>query len=111
MAILSMRLSNLPGNEQREIWGSQSAFVKGSYNMLGIQNKVVDSLIDGLIKAKEQSEFEAYAKALDATIMNEHYFIPQWYSPFDRIAYANKLARPKTDIKTGADIHTWWLKE
>ena len=111
MAILSMRLSNLPGNEQREIWGSQSAFVKGSYNMLGIQNKVVDSLISGLIKAKEQLEFEAYAKALDATIMNEHYFIPQWYSPFDRIAYANKLARPKTDIKTGADIHTWWLKE
>lgn len=111
MAILSFRLSNLPGNEQREMWGSSSANILGSFNILGIANPVVDKLISGLINASEESEYKAYVKALDRVMMQEHYFIPQWYSPADRIAYKNKLKRPITPIKTGADIYTWWLEE
>ncbi len=111
MAILSFRLSSLPGNEQREIWGSDSADSLGSYNVLGIKNNAVDSIISGLISAQKNDVYEAHAKALDRVIMNEHYFIPQWYSPFDRIAYHKKLKHPKTDIKVGADIHTWWIEE
>ena len=111
MAILSFRLSNLPGNEQKELWGSQSADVIGSYNVMGIKNKVVDSLISGLISSQDNNRYRAYISALDRVIMNEHYFIPQWYSPFDRIAYNKRLKHPKTDIKTGADIHLWWIEE
>lgn len=111
MAILSFRLSNLPGNEQREMWGSQSAGIRGSFNILGIKNPVVDALISGLINAREEEEYKAYVRALDRVIMHEHYFIPQWYSPFDRIAYKKRLKRPRTKIKTGADIYTWWLEE
>lgn len=108
MAILSYRLGNLPGNEQREIWGSQSAGIKGSYNVLGITNPVVDELISGLINSRKEDDYKAYVRALDRVIMNEYYFIPQWYSPADRIAYRSGLKRPQTDIKTGADIYTWW---
>lgn len=111
MAILSFRLSSLPGNEQKEIWGSQSADVSGSYNILGVKNKAVDSIISGMIRAQENDVYEAYVKALDRVIMSEHYFIPQWYSPFDRIAYNKKLKHLKTNIKTGADIYTWWIEE
>ncbi|MBE6467269.1 MAG: ABC transporter substrate-binding protein [Alphaproteobacteria bacterium] len=111
MAILSFRLSNLPGNEQRELWGSQSADMVGSYNVMGIKNKIVDSLITNLIEAQDNNNYKAYVSALDRVMMNEHYFIPQWYSPFDRIAYHKRLQHPKTNIKTGADIHTWWIKE
>ena len=111
MAILSFRLSNLPGNEQRELWGTQSADVRGSYNVLGIKNKAVDSIISGLIEAQDNEIYKAHVSALDRVIMNEYYFIPQWYSPFDRIAYHQRLKRPKTNIKTGADIYTWWIEE
>lgn len=111
MAILSFRLSSLPGNEQKEIWGSQSADVSGSYNILGVKNKAVDSIISGMIRAQENDVYEAYVKALDRVIMSEHYFIPQWYSPFDRTAYNKKLKHLKTNIKTGADIYTWWIEE
>ena len=111
MAILSFRLSSLPGNEQKEIWGSQSADVAGSYNVLGVKNNAVDSIISEMIGAQENDVYEAHVKALDRVIMNEHYFIPQWYSPFDRIAYHKKLKHPKTEIKTGADIYTWWIEE
>ena len=111
MAILSFRLSNMPGNEQKEMWGSQSANIKGSYNILGIQNDVVDNLIDGIINAHNEKEYAAYVKAFDRVMMHEHYFIPQWYSPADRIAYTKSLKRPKTSIKTGANIYTWWLEK
>ncbi len=111
MAILSFRLSNLPGNEQRELWGAASADVKGSYNMLGIKDKAVDSIITGLINAKDETTYKSYVKALDRVIMANHYFIPQWYSPAERIAYKSGLKRPQTDVKTGADIYTWWQEE
>ncbi len=111
MAILSFRLSNLPGNEQKELWGSASADVKGSFNVLGIKNPAVDDIINQIIKARDQESYLAAVKALDRVIMKEYYFIPNWYSPHDRIAYNNKLAHPKTKTKTGADIHTWWVKE
>lgn len=111
MAILSYRLGNLPGNEQREIWGSQSANVRGSYNVLGITDPVVDELINGLINSRKEEDYKAYVKALDRVIINGHYFIPQWYSPSDRIAYRSGLKRPQTDIKTGADIYTWWRED
>ncbi len=111
MAILSFRLSNLPGNEQRELWGSASADIKGSYNMLGIKDKAVDSIITGLINSNDEATYKAYVKALDRIIMANHYFIPQWYSPAERIAYKSTLKRPQTDIKTGVDIYTWWQEE
>ena len=111
MAILSFRLSNNPGNEQTEMWGSQSANVRGSYNILGVQNEVIDSLINGMINAKTKDTYISYVKAFDRVMMHEHYFIPQWYSSADRIAYNRNLKRPQTNVKTGADIYTWWLEE
>ncbi len=111
MAILAYQLSNLPGNEQKEMWGSQSAGIKGSFNLLGIQNPVVDHLIDGLINATREEDYLAYVHALDRVIMREHYFIPQWFSPTQRIAYNKRLKHQKTTVKTGVDIHSWWLEE
>lgn len=111
MAILAYQLSNLPGNEQKEMWGSQSAGIKGSFNVLGIRNPVIDKLIDGLISTKDEKNYLAYVHALDRVIMHEHYFIPQWFSPVQRIAYNKRLKHKKTDIKTGVNIHSWWLEE
>lgn len=111
MAILSFGVSNMPGNEQKEMWGSQSANVKGSYNMLGVQNAVVDKLIGEVIRARHKNDYEAAVKALDRVLLNEYYMIPQWYSPYSRVAYRNKFGHPQTDIKTGFMPHSWWMKE
>lgn len=111
MAILGMGVSQMPGNEQREMWGSKAADVKGSYNLLGIKNPVIDKLIDGLIAARQKEDFAAHVKALDRVLLNGHYMIPQWYSPHRRIAYRNRFAHPKTKIKAGFDPFTWWVAE
>ena len=111
MAIISYPVSQLPGNEQREYWGSASAEMKGSNNVIGIQNKVVDELLRGLVSAQQKEEYVAYVKALDRVLLNENYMIMQWYSPYSRVAYWDKFGQPKTDLKVGFQPFTWWAKE
>lgn len=111
MAILSYRVSQMPGNEQRDYWGSESADIQGSNNVIGIKNPVVDALIKGIVSAQEKEDYVAYVKALDRVLLHEYYIIPQWYSPFSRVAYWDKFGQPQTDIKTGFQPFTWWIKE
>ena len=110
MIIASYSVSKTPGNEQREYWGSKNANAKGSYNKIGIQNEVVDDLISKLITAQNKEDYIAYVKALDRVLLNEDYMIFQWYSPSQKVAYWNKFDFKKSDIKTGYDINTWWMK-
>ncbi|MBQ9732438.1 MAG: ABC transporter substrate-binding protein [Alphaproteobacteria bacterium] len=106
VAILGVRMSNLPGNELREIWGSGSADIKGSYNLMGIKDKSVDKLIDKIIYAENRDEYFTAIHALDRVLMHGHYFIPQWYSPYNRIAYRKGLQYPQKYI--GFNPNTWW---
>lgn len=111
MAIISYGISQMPGNEQFEMWGSQSANVKGSMNMVGIANSVVDELIKGLVKAEKKDDYIANVKALDRVMLDEQYIIPQWYSPARRVAYWDKFEHPQTNLKVGFQPYTWWMKE
>lgn len=111
IAIIALGVSQMPGNEQKELWGSQSAMVNGSYNIIGIQNPVVDTLIEGLVKAQKKDDYKAYVSALDRVLLSESYMIPQWYAPADRVAYQNKFEHPKTNLKVGYQPFTWWMKE
>lgn len=111
MVIMSYRMSQMPGNELKEMFGSHAADIKGSYNMIGIKNPVVDELIDHIVKAKEKDEYIAYIKALDRVLLHEDYLIFQWYSPYNRVGYQNKFKIPETNLKTGFQPLTWWIKK
>lgn len=111
MAIISYPVSQLPGNEQREYWGSPAADMNGSNNVIGIKNAVVDELLTGLVSAQEKEDYVAYVKALDRVLLNENYMIFQWYSPYSRVAYRDKFGQPKTDLKIGFQPFIWWAKE
>jgi len=111
MAIVSYPVSSLPGNEQREYWGSESAAVKGSNNVIGIRNPVVDELIKGLIAAQKKEEYVAYVKALDRVLKSETYMIFQWYSPYDRVGYWDKFGIPENADNVGFQPYIWWSEE
>jgi microcin C transport system substrate-binding protein len=108
MAIMSYRISRMPGNELKEMFGSRAADVIGSYNIMGIQNPVVDALIEQVIAADERDEFETAVRALDRVLLSEHYLIFQWYAPYRRIAHRNKFKIPANKHKTGWQPMTWW---
>jgi len=111
MAIMSYRISAMPGSELREFYSSKTANTRGSYNIMGIENKVVDDLIEKIISAQDRSDYEAYVKALDRVLLNEYYLIFQWYSPFSRVGYQNKFEMPDSPQKVGFQPFTWWIKE
>lgn len=100
-----------PGSEQKDLWGSQSANVEGSNNIIGIRNPVVDELIQKLIETKDNELYTAYVKALDRVLLFNHYVIFNWYSDSDRIAYWDKFAYPETNEHLGVDVNTWWIKD
>ena len=108
MAILGFRMSNLPGNELKEMFGSQSADVHGTYNITGIRNSVIDDIIKRIISADNQEDYLASIRALDRVLLQEHYVIPQWYSPHNRVAYHKGLKHQIMDTPVGFDPFTWW---
>ncbi len=103
------RQSESPGNEQRFYWGSEAADRRGSRNLIGIKNPAVDKLIDRIIFAKSREELVAAARALDRVLLWNHYVIPQWYTPNERIAYWDRYASPA--ILPGRAVgflQVWW---
>ena len=109
MIVHSFAQSESPGNEQRDFWGSAAADTKGSRNTLGIKNPAIDKLVDKIIFAKDRDELVAVTRALDRVLLWNHYVIPQWHAPFDRIAYWKKYLRPNP----GPSLYTafpaiWW---
>lgn len=111
MAIVSFPMSQMPGNEQKEMWGSQSADIKGSLNLIGIKNPAADALLHEIVKAQDKESYIAALRALDRVLRHEYYMIPQWYSAHKRVAYRNRFVHPQTKEKSGFQPFTWWLND
>ncbi|HEX7776837.1 MAG TPA: extracellular solute-binding protein, partial [Parvibaculum sp.] len=98
-----------PGNEQREFWGCASAKTPGSRNVIGICDPVVEKLVDAVIFAKSRDELLAATHALDRVLLWRHYVVPQWNSPFERVAYWARLAHPvPTPAYSIGFPDIWW---
>ena len=99
-----------PGNEQRDYWGSEAAKRPGSRNILGIENPAIDKLIDRVIFAKSREELVAACRALDRVLLWNHYVVPMWHIPYQRIAYWNRFGKPDKlpDFSVGFPT-IWWF--
>lgn len=112
--VYTVRQSLRPGNEQRDYWSSEAADIPGSSNVAGIQNPVVDELIEMIIAAPDRETLVATTRALDRVLLWNHYVIPQWYLDATRVAYWNKFGRPEQlpQPTFGFDpVSTWWVDE
>ncbi|MGB1117247.1 MAG: ABC transporter substrate-binding protein, partial [Parvibaculales bacterium] len=92
--VASFGQSLSPGNEQRDYWSSRSAETPGGKNLIGIRDPAVDTLIEKLIFAGSRKELVAATRALDRVLSANHYVVPQWHAPHERLAYWRKLAHP-----------------
>jgi microcin C transport system substrate-binding protein len=100
-----------PGTEQFAYWHSSQADVEGAQNLGGVQNPVVDMLVERVANAKTLEELTPAARALDRVLLWNQYVIPHWYLGKWRILYWNKFGKPKIqpDYAVGV-IETWWMK-
>jgi microcin C transport system substrate-binding protein len=100
-----------PGNEQREYWGSQSANMAGSRNIIGIKNPAIDKLIERVIYTKDRDDLIAATRALDRVLLWNHYVVPQWNYPKVRTARWDRFGRPSELPKYGLSGFPalWWF--
>jgi microcin C transport system substrate-binding protein len=99
-----------PGNEQREFFGSEFADRKGGRNYGGIKNPAIDVIIEKIISAPNRASLITATRALDRVLMWNHYVVPMWFAPFDRVAYWKRVKHPEN--MPGFDLGypaIWWF--
>lgn len=102
--------SNSPGNEQREYWSSTAARTNDSQNYLGVQDPVVDALVDRVIAARSREDLLDATHALDRVLLWGWYVIPHWYFDKVRIAWWDRFGIPKVQPDTGPSPEYWWFE-
>ena len=101
--------SNTPGDSLRTFFASQAAAMRGSQNLAGISDPVIDALIDKIIAADSRASLTTSCRALDRVIRSGRYWVPHWYKPSHWLAYWDVFSRPATKpryARGAPDI--WW---
>ena len=109
MVVTSYPLSTSPGNELNNMFSMQSAEMKGSRNLPGIEDPVVDELIEKIINAEDRHELVIAAHALDRVMLHGEYLVPNWYINTHRVAYRDKFNIPDT-LPLYYEPISWLLK-
>jgi microcin C transport system substrate-binding protein len=109
LTIQRFSFSSTPGDSLRTYFSSQAAATKGSQNLAGIADPVVDALIERIIAADNRPALVAACKALDRVLRAGRYWVPHWYKGSHWIAYWDLFARPPIKPRYARGIpETWW---
>jgi len=114
LMVYSYAQSQSPGNELYSFWHSRTANQEGSRNLIGINDPVIDSLIDEVVFSPNRKKLVTAVRALDRVLLHGEYLIPNWYIKVHRIAYWDKFSLPtKLPLYFEAEpwaIAHWWKK-
>jgi microcin C transport system substrate-binding protein len=98
-----------PGDSLRNYFSSQAAAMKGSQNLAGISDPVIDALIEKIIAADSRTSLTTACKVLDRVIRTGRYWVPHWYNASHWLVYWDVFGRPATKPRYARGIpETWW---
>jgi microcin C transport system substrate-binding protein len=105
-----------PGESLRPFLSSQAAREKGSLNLAGVADPVVDALIEKVIAAKDRRALTVACRVLDRVVRSGRYWVPMWYRDSHWLAYWDVFGRPAGypatyppyDRGDRAITETWW---
>lgn len=114
MVVAGFGQSQSPGNELMGMFHSSSAHQEGTRNLIGIDNPVVDALVERVIYAENRKALVSAVHALDRVLLYGEYLIPQWYIGSHRIAWWDHFGFPDTLPLYYDPINwmlaTWWVE-
>ncbi len=103
-------MSMTPGVELRQYFHSASAKSEGSQNYSGIDNPVVDSLVDTIERATDRELLTSAVKALDRVLRAMQIWVPQWNKGTHTVAYWDIYGRPDVDhLNSIGEFDLWWI--
>jgi microcin C transport system substrate-binding protein len=100
----------IPGDELFSFFHSSQKNIKGSNNLSGLDDKLVDDLVTKISHAKTKNELKILCQKLDKHLLENFYTIPQWHNNTYRILYRDIFAMPKITPKYSLATDTWWSK-
>jgi microcin C transport system substrate-binding protein len=109
LTIQRFAFSSTPGDSLRSYFSSQAAGIKGSQNVAGISDPVIDALIDKIIAADSRTSLTSACRVLDRVIRTGRYWVPHWYKASHWLAYWDVFGLPVTKPRYARGIpETWW---
>jgi len=109
LTVQRFSFSSTPGDSLRSYFSSQAAALRGSQNLAGISDPVIDELIDTIIAAASRASLTTACKVLDRVIRAGRYWVPHWYKASHWLAYWDVFGRPATKPRYARGIpETWW---
>ena len=113
MIVERLSFSLTPGDELRTYLSSESASIKGSYNIGGIADPTIDALIGTIMAAETRPALVTACKVLDRVTRAGRYWVPQWYKASHWIAYWDVFGHPsaKGPRYDRGVPETWWYDQ
>ncbi|OFW80552.1 MAG: hypothetical protein A2887_05265 [Alphaproteobacteria bacterium RIFCSPLOWO2_01_FULL_40_26] len=102
--------STIPGDELFAYFHSSQKDIKGSRNLSGLDDKIIDDLVKKILHAKSKNELKNLTQKLDLRLLTNHYTIPQWHNNSYRILYRDIFEFPKIKPKYSLAVDSWWVK-
>jgi microcin C transport system substrate-binding protein len=111
IAIARFIYPQIPGSALRNYFASEFAATKGSNNLAGIADPVVDALVDKALAAQSQMQLNTACRALDRVLRSGRYWIPHWNKASFWIAYWDQFGYPKVKPRYARGApETWWFE-
>jgi microcin C transport system substrate-binding protein len=102
-------MSDTPGNELNDAFGSEYAEVGGGLNVSGVANPGIDRLIDLIETASTREDLDVRVRALDRVLRAMHLRVSYWVRPETWIAYYDYYRHPDTLPEYGIGaLDVWW---
>ena len=111
MAVNILGGSSSPGNELYDDFGSRSADEKGSQNLSGIKDEVIDELIEVIVNSPDRKSIATAARLLDRVLLHRHFVVPMYYGKQYFVAHKAKLRHPSrlpSHLLAGSWLLTMW---
>jgi microcin C transport system substrate-binding protein len=112
MTVQNFGFSATPGESLRSFFGSRAAQTRGSQNIAGINDPVVDALIEKAIGASDRPSLTFACRALDRVLRAGRYWVPHWNKGSYWLAYWDVFGYPAEQPRYARAIpDTWWAKQ
>ena len=102
-----LRQNLLPGSELFFYFHSSQKNIRGGANLMGLDNKEVDMLVEKIAATNNQKELLQLCRKLDEILLTNYYGILQWHNNSYRILYRDIFTQPKITPKYSLGMSGW----
>lgn len=111
LVLFVLPVRDYPGPELTNYFSSTSSKLVGSKNLAGIDNPVIDFLVDHALTADSEQDYTVTLQALDRMLRYQHYGVLNYHIRHHRVAWWDKYGRPPEPIPYSLGLDTWWVKK